>query len=197
MANEKTPKVEEAVKKEAAKAAPKTEPAKVKETKEESVKTEPVKPAAKTESEKPKTEPVKKIPKKDEAVAHGEGLAASKKHCMYICSFIKGKTVDQALLELDQVIKMKRAIPFKGEIPHRKGNMMSGRYPVKASKIFVALLKGLKGNIIVNGLDPDKAQISIASASWASRPMRSGGRQAKRTNVILRARESKKKESKK
>jgi len=107
---------------------------------------------------------------------------------MYICRFIKNKSIDKAILDLEQVIKLKRAIPFKGEIPHRKG-MMSGRYPVKASKLFINLLKGLKGNISVNNLDLDKTVIYFASANWASRPLRREGRKAKRTSVTLKARE--------
>jgi len=143
---------------------------------------------------KDKKKEVKKveIPKKDEAVANGSSLHISKKHAMYICSYIKGKRVDTAIADLNEVIKMKRVIPFKGEIPHRKGKgMMSGRYPIKASGIFISLLKGLKGNIIVNGMEPDKAVIYHASASWAARPMKSGGRLMKRTNVILKAKELK------
>ena len=126
--------------------------------------------------------------KKEEAVARGLSLHVSKKQCMYICRFIKNKSIDKAMLDLEQVIKLKRAIPFKGEIPHRKG-MMSGRYPVKASKLFINLLKGLKGNISVNNLDLDKTVIYFASANWASRPLRREGRKAKRTSVTLKARE--------
>ena len=126
--------------------------------------------------------------KKEEAVERGLSLYVSKKQCMYICRFIKNKSIDKAILDLEQVIKLKRAIPFKGEIPHRKG-MMSGRYPVKASKLFINLLKGLKGNISVNNLDLDKTVIYFASANWASRPLRREGRKAKRTSVTLKARE--------
>lgn len=127
--------------------------------------------------------------KKTEAIANGENLHASKKHCMYICDFIRGKSIDNAISDLESVIKMKVAIPFKGEIPHRKGDMMSGRYPVKASKLFITLLKGLKGNSIENGLDLDKTIIKTSSASWSSRPMRRGNVEAKRTNVFLVATE--------
>lgn len=136
-----------------------------------------------------KVEP--KRPKKDEAVAIGRNLRVSKKNAGYVCRFIKGKDIDKAIFDLGEVIKMRKAVPFKGEIPHRKG-MMSGRYPVKAAGEFIKLLKGLKGNVIVNGMDLDKTRISIASASWSSRPMRSGGRKSKRTNVLLKAREAKK-----
>lgn len=139
-------------------------------------------PSKEKPTEKPK-EPEK--PKKDEAVARGQAVPISKKQAMYICSFIKHKPIDKAIKELHEVILMKRAIPFKGEIPHRKGKMQSGRYPVKAAGFFINILKALKGNVAVNGLEIDNARISIATASWARRPMRSGGKAAKRTNVTL------------
>ncbi len=135
-----------------------------------------------------KKEDKKEITKKDKAVARGSSIHASKKHSMYICSFIKNRSIDDAMSDLEKVIKLKKAIPFKGEIPHRKG-MMSGRYPVKASKEFIRILKGLKGNCTVNGMDLDRTIITLAYASWASRPMRRNGVQGKRVNVIIEARE--------
>ncbi len=141
---------------------------------------------AKTEVKKEE----KKIVKKEFAMAQGLNLHASKKHLMYISNFIKGKKIDVAIKELGEVIKLRRAIPFKGEIPHRKG-MMSGRYPVSASELMINVLKGLKGNVIVNGLDLEKTRINYASVNWASRPARSGGRRAKRAQVLLKAAEIK------
>lgn len=190
---------------------------KVKEEKKEEKKVEATKPEVKAEAkpeakkeekkeekkpeekaeEKESKEPAKEQPKiapKDEAVARGVNLRASKKHFMYLSNMIKNKNVDDALSDMIQVTMMKKVVPFKGEIPHRKGKgMMSGRYPVKAAALYIPLLKALKGNIVVNGMDPDKARIAIASASWASRPMRSGNRSGKRTNLVLIAREPKKK----
>lgn len=127
--------------------------------------------------------------KKYEAFARGMNLHGSKKHFMYICNFIKNKDIDNAVSDLESVVDMKRPIPFKGEIPHRKGRIMSGRYPVKASKIMITLLKGLKGNAIANGMDLDKTRIKIASASWANRPLRRNSVEAKRTNINLIAKE--------
>jgi len=139
----------------------------------------------KKKDEKPKV-------KKYEAVANGSSMPVSTKQASYICSFIKGKEIDSAIADLNLVLSFKKAVPFKGEIPHRKGKgMMSGRYPLKASKLFINLLKALKGNAIVNGLEIDRTRIAIASASQAARPMRSGGRSAKRTHVILKAKETK------
>jgi large subunit ribosomal protein L22 len=131
-----------------------------------------------------------KVTKKDHAEARGLSLHASKKYCMYICEFIKGKTVDQALKELNEVLLFKRAIPMRGEIPHRsEPGVMSGRYPVKTVAQFVTMLKGLRGNVIVNGLDVHKAKITLGTASWASRPAKRGGARFKRVNVTLRVEE--------
>lgn len=142
--------------------------------------------------EKPK-EAVQKVAekyflKKNEAMARGRSIPVSKRQCMYISSFIKNKKIDEAILDLEKVIKFKKAVPFKGEIPHRKG-MMSGRYPIKASKIFIKILRGLKGNALVNGLDLEKTKITLASANWASRPRRREGTTAKRTHVLIKATE--------
>ena len=42
---------------------------------------------------------------------------------------------------------------MKGEIPHRKGKIMSGRFPKNASEHFINLLKTLSANSNVNGLE--------------------------------------------
>lgn len=128
--------------------------------------------------------------KKSEAVARGLNVHASMKQCMFICRFIKGKSIDEALTELEKVIKLKKAVPFIGEIPHRKGNMMSGRYPVNASKIFISILKSLKGNALANQMDLDKTKIYFASSSFASRPSKRSGGTFKRANIVLKAREA-------
>lgn len=143
----------------------------------------------KVEEKKSEKKEEKKIAKKEEAIAKGIGLPISKKHCMYICNFIKGKNVDTAIKQLEEVLKFKRAIPYTGEIPHRHGDMMSGRYPINASKVMITVLKGLRGNIISNGLDVEKAKIYFASATWGSRPAKKGGMRFKRVHLILKARE--------
>ena len=152
----------------------------------------------KTEEKKEKKSQPAKIVKKEDAIARGLSLHTSKKHCMYICSFIKNKTVDQAILDLEDVIMFKKVVPFKGEIPHRSAlGVMSGRYPVKASGQIITILKGLRGNILANGMDVEKTKIYWASASWASRPAKRGGMRFKRTHVIFKAKEFQPKEEKK
>jgi len=163
------------------------------EKKEEKIEEKKMEKAEENKEQKHEEKKVEqKITKKDEAIAKGLDLHASKKHCMYICSFIKGKKIDDAIKDLEDVIKLKKAVPYKGEIPHRRGRMMSGRYPVKTAKQMIHVLKALKGNVLVNGMDLDKTRIAIASANWASLPAKKGGARFKRSHVLLIAREAKK-----
>lgn len=146
-------------------------------------------------SEKKSGKAKKPVVKKEVAVARSNSLHISLKHSMYVSRFIRGKTIDQAIADLNDVIAFKRAVPFKGEIPHRKGKMMSGRYPITAAKNFILVLRALKGNVLVNGMDADKARITISNPSWDSRPMRRGGVHAKRVNLLMEAREMEEKKN--
>ncbi len=169
--------------------AEKTEEKKMEEKISESSENKKESTAEKTEI-KNKKKIEKPAVKKEFAIARATGIHISKRHGMYICSFIKGKKIDDAISDLEQVMKLKKIIPFKGEIPHRKGKgMMSGRYPVKACKIIIPVLKALKGNCIVNGLDLEKTVICEGYSNWASRPMKSGNRRAKRAHLVLKAKE--------
>ena len=127
-----------------------------------------------------------KIDESKEATVRGNGMPVSMKQCMAICDFIKGKKIEAATKELEEVIKMKRAIPMKGEVPHRKGGF-GGRYPIKASKIFINMLKSLSANASAKGIDAENAKI-FAKADKASRPRRAGkygGRKFKRTHIFI------------
>ena len=139
-------------------------------------------------TEKKKDE--KKITKKEEAVTLGNNIHISMKQGMHICKFIKGKSIDAAISDLEDVLKFKKAVPFTGEIPHRKGDIMSGRYPMNASKAFITLLKTLRGNVLVNQMDLDKTKIYFASSSYAARPSKKKSRRFKRSNIILKAKEA-------
>ncbi len=138
----------------------------------------------------------KKIVKKDEAVVNGVSLPISTKTSSAICKFIKGKTIDKAIADLEQVLKFKRVIPMTGEIPHKKGKgIMSGRYPIKAIGYFVRMLKNLKANAVVNGIED--GIIVEAIPNRASLPYgRSGSIRRKRTHVKIKVIEKKAKEKK-
>jgi len=143
--------------------------------------------------EKKKKEKEEKKPKKSEAIVNGKDLPISTKHSMALCNFIKGRSIEEAVYFLEEVVKFKKALPMKGEIPHRKGKIMSGRYPINATKQFLKLLKQLEANATVNGLETEKGKIEC-KANKASRPYkRFGSERFKRTNVMLKLKEKEEK----
>ncbi len=154
----------------------------------------------KTETGKPteeKKEEKKEIPKikKTEAVVNSFNLPVSTKDAAAICRFIRHKKIRDAILDLEQVKLGNKAVPMKGEIPHRKGKrMMSGRFPKKSTGDFLVLLKSLAAN----ASELDEPVITEAVANMGSRPYgRFGRTRKKRTHIKIIAREKIKKEKKK
>lgn len=129
--------------------------------------------------------PVQKV-KKDESSVNGISLPISTKDSVAICKFIKRKSISKALSDLEEVMKLKRAIPMTGEIPHRKGKgMMSGRYMTKPVGYFIKMLKSLEANSNMNSMD--NPIIVEAVPNRASRPRGSGGIKRKRTHIHIKA----------
>ena len=140
------------------------------------------KPKDKKEEKKKSEEKIKRT----EARVNGRDLGMSTKQAVAICRAIRGRKIEDAISKLEMVVKMKRAIPMKGELPHRKGNIMSGRYPIKASEIVISLLKSLAANASATGVNLDKAKITLAKPDKASRPLRRFGQtKFKRTHISL------------
>lgn len=168
---------------------------KIKEKVEKKVAEQPKEKEKKTKEKK--EEAKEKKEEKTEAVAYGKDLTLSTKHCIAICNFIRGKKIDRAISLLGEVLQMKRAVPMKGEIPHRKGKIMSGRYPLKACKQFIKLLKQLVANATVNEIEIEKWGIEC-KANRAARPYkRFGNKRFKRTHVILKLNSKPEKKKKK
>lgn len=135
--------------------------------------------AKKTEVKKPERK------KKTETVVRGIGVPISSKTSFAISKFIKNKTIDRAIRELEEIIEHKRALPMKGEIPHRRGKgMMSGRYPENAVREFIKLLKSLNANAMANEMS--NPFIYKAYGNFASRPFGRFGRvRKKRTHITI------------
>jgi hypothetical protein len=94
----------------------------------------------KVEEVKEKTDkkPVQEKKRKTIAVVTARNIPISVKHSSAIGRFIKNKKIDDAVVDLEAVVRLKKAIPMRGEIPHRKGKgMMAGRFPKKASINFI------------------------------------------------------------
>ncbi len=166
----------------------------VKEEKKVETKATKVEEVEKTEKKEEKKvekkEKKEKKIKKDEAVINGISLPISTKDSVAICKFIKKKSIRKAIADLEEVLKFKKAIPMKGEIPHRKGKIMSGRYPIKAIGFFIKMLKNLQANSNVNGLE--EPIINEAVSNKASQPYgRFGSVRKKRTHIKIKAIEKK------
>ncbi len=142
----------------------------------------------KTEVKKEKKKLEKKT-KKEEVFVKADNVTVSTKVAISICKFIVGKRIENAIKELEEVTRLKRAIPMKGEYAHRKGKIMSGKFPVNASKEFIVLLKSLRGN--ANNHDVEDPIISEAVANKGSGVWASGGRTRKRTHIKIIAKEKK------
>jgi len=129
------------------------------------------------------------------AFVKGKDLNISTKHSLAICRFIKGKNPTEAIFLLESIIKKRIALPMRGEIPHRHNmpkGMPQGRYPIKASKCFIKLLKNLNANASVNGLSADSLKIVLAKADRGSRYYRPtrigyGRKRKKQTHVLIEA----------
>ncbi len=93
--------------------------------------------------------------------AMGKELHISKKHAYEIARTIKGMKLEKARGFLEDVAALKKAVPYKRyirNIPHRKG-MCTGRYPQKAAKEFLKVLKNAESNATYKGLDTENLRI--------------------------------------
>ena len=103
------------------------------------------------------------------AKALGRSLKISPKHAVEICNRIRGKKVEKAEAYLEDVIEMKTAVPFKRhnkKVGHRRGigGWPTGRYPVKAAKQILDILKNAEANAEYKGLDTENLKIMHISS---------------------------------
>ena len=116
----------------------------------------------------------------------GRNLPISRKIGRELAVFIKGKTVDRAIAELKQVAAGEIAVPYKRfnhDTPHRKGNMMSGRFPIKASLEIIKLIESLKANAEQKALDSDAIKIIHASCQHGTLAWHYGRKRRRRRKL--------------
>ncbi len=90
---------------------------------------------------------------------------------------------------MSKVIKKKMAVPITGEIPHRKG-MMSGRYPMKASKYFIRIIRDVVANANVKGMNINNLVLhGISNKGTTTYHYGRRGGRSKRTNLTIIAME--------
>jgi large subunit ribosomal protein L22 len=91
----------------------------------------------------------------------------SHKHAREIAVKVKGMSIESARNYLQDVIRLKRAVPFRryyNEVGHKSDTgVMAGRYPQKAATEFVKLLDNLESNAEYRGMDLDRLKIINAT----------------------------------
>lgn len=131
-----------------------------------------------------------KAPKRTESSVYGRSLRISLKQSKAIGKFIRNKKIEDAIKDLNQVLLKKKAVPMSGEIAHRKGKIMSGKYPINSSKEFIRLLKTLSSNSNMHGMDVDKTIIYETIPNRAPNQLhRFGSMKFKRTHITIKAKE--------
>ncbi|MDR2966782.1 MAG: 50S ribosomal protein L22 [Methanobacteriaceae archaeon] len=103
------------------------------------------------------------------ARAMGKSLKISPKHAVEICRELRGMGLEIAKNYLNEVILMKKAVPFKRhnkKVGHRKGlkNWPSGRYPVKAATQILKILENAEANAEYKGLDSENLIVEHISS---------------------------------
>jgi large subunit ribosomal protein L22 len=96
--------------------------------------------------------------------AMGMELHISPKAAREICRSLRGMRVKNAQAFLEDVVALKRAVPFKRyrrNVAHRHGLVKAdaGRYPQKAAKAVLVVLENAVANAEYKGMDPDSLRI--------------------------------------
>ena len=104
--------------------------------------------------------------------ASGRDLRISPKAAREICKSIRRTRLDEARRFLQDVIDMKRAVPYrrhKKEVPHKAGldKWYAGRYPVKAAREILKVLDSLEANCEDLGFDVERVRLDHAAAQRA------------------------------
>ena len=108
--------------------------------------------------------------------ACGSSLRAHFKHCREVCDNIKGMKLAKAKAFLEDVLQFKQAVAFTkftgGCGRHAQGKLRNAagskcRWPQKATKIVLDLLKNAEANAEMKGLDVDELVVKHSQANRA------------------------------
>ncbi|NTV24255.1 MAG: 50S ribosomal protein L22 [Nanoarchaeota archaeon] len=132
----------------------------------------------------------------DMARAYGRDLSISTKKSVEICKAIRGKSVENAKIYLQNVADIKAAVPmtkFHRDCAHRTG-IGPGRYPVKAAEGILLILESAEQNAKSKGFSTKDLFIIHVCAHKASSPWHMGRqrrRHMKRTHIEIVVQEKK------
>jgi large subunit ribosomal protein L22 len=103
--------------------------------------------------------------------AVGKDLPVKPKFAIEVAAAIRGRPLGKAKQFLEDVVALKRAVPFRKttrNIKHRKDGVGPGKYPVKVAAAFLRVLKDAESNAEYKGLDPERMFVRHAAANRAS-----------------------------
>ena len=108
------------------------------------------------------------------AKASARDIDVSPKAAREICHTIKGMTIHQTIDYLEAVIAKKSSVPyrrFKRNVAHKSDlvGWAAGRYPVKAAKEILKVVRNLENNAENNQLQLDRCRIVHAVTLKGSR----------------------------
>lgn len=108
-------------------------------------------------------------PKKGTSIARacGREIHMSPKKTYEVMNAIRGLPLDKARALLEDVVELKRAIPFRRynqETAHHPGTG-PGRFPVKVAKHVLKLLQNAEANADYEGMNTDDLVVSVAACS--------------------------------
>jgi large subunit ribosomal protein L22 len=100
--------------------------------------------------------------------AMGRDMNVSFKDMIMVAEALRGKRIDKAIPMLEAAIALKQSIPyrrFNKGIGHRKGNTFKmGKFPQKAARYALAIVKNLQTNAEFKGYDSAKVKIIHSQA---------------------------------
>ena len=100
----------------------------------------------------------------------------SPKEAREVCAAIKGLPLAKAREILNDVVELRRPIPFRRyskKVGHKAGlqGYYAGRYPIKVAKAVLKLLDSLEANAEYRGLDTSRLKL-IHAAAYPGRRLR-------------------------
>ncbi len=98
--------------------------------------------------------------------AIGKEMHVSPKHCREVCKMLKGMKVDAATKYLESVAKLETPVPYSRYkmFLSPKAGSGPGRYPQKAAKAILSVIRSAHSNAEYKGLDADNMRIKVACA---------------------------------
>jgi large subunit ribosomal protein L22 len=101
------------------------------------------------------------------ARARGVELPMSPKKTYEVLNAIRGLPVERARRFLEEVVALKRPVPFRRynqETAHHPGTG-PGRYPKKVAKNVLAILRNAEENADYDGLDAERLYVKVAASA--------------------------------